>query len=80
MPSAYSVFRKPYVCIPTFFIISCFIEAMQYFFELGIAEIDDVLTNTLGGVIGLLIYGILLLFHLIFKSFNKKDEEKKKKK
>lgn len=41
---------------------SVFIEANQYFFEKGIAQIDDVMHNTIGAGIGwLLANGIILL-------------------
>ncbi len=63
MPSAYRIFRKPYICIPAIFLFSCFIETVQYIFGLGVAELDDVLTNTAGGIIGLIIYGILWVIH-----------------
>lgn len=33
------------------------IEATQYIFALGLCETDDVINNTLGGVIGSLLYG-----------------------
>ncbi len=73
MPSAFPIFRKPYISIPVFFIMSCFIEGIQYFFELGIAELDDVLTNTAGGIIGLLIYGLLYIIHILIRHFRKKS-------
>ena len=36
--------------------ISIAVEIMQWIFRLGLAETDDVLTNTLGGLIGVLAY------------------------
>lgn len=43
--------------IPT--LISTAIEASQYFFGLGWCEFDDVLSNTLGGIIGIAVYYVL---------------------
>lgn len=41
---------------------SVFIEANQYFFEKGIAQIDDIMHNTIGACLGwLLAKGVLLL-------------------
>ena len=40
-----------------FFILSVFIEIMQYKFQLGYAEIDDVIHNTLGAAIGIWLSG-----------------------
>ncbi|MCH5193337.1 MAG: VanZ family protein [Oscillospiraceae bacterium] len=38
------------------FLVSCFIEAMQFAFAMGAADVDDIILNTLGAVIGYLIY------------------------
>ncbi len=66
MPSAFSKFRKIYICIPCCFLFSLFIEATQYIFGLGIAEIDDLVTNTFGAFLGLIIWYILYIIHLIY--------------
>ncbi|MFJ7733771.1 VanZ family protein [Lysinibacillus sp. NPDC097231] len=44
--------------------ISIFIELMQYIFSLGATDIDDVILNALGGLIGISIYKV---FMKIFK-------------
>ena len=44
--------------------ISVSIEAMQYFFQRGFAETDDVMHNTLGCIVG---YGIISLTRKIIK-------------
>lgn len=41
-------------------LVSLLIETMQYFFRLGFAELDDVMHNTIGGVIW---YGGYLLIY-----------------
>ena len=38
------------------FIMSIIIEVLQYLLKIGSADITDVITNTLGGLIGLLIF------------------------
>lgn len=47
-----------------FIAISCsmFIETNQYFFEKGIAQIDDVMHNVIGAMIGWLISSVLLKY------------------
>jgi glycopeptide antibiotics resistance protein len=46
-----------------FFIMSFFIEAIQFIFKAGAADITDIITNTLGGIFGLLMFiGIDKLF------------------
>lgn len=45
-------FRHP---ILTAFSVSLFYEIMQYILAVGTADITDLITNTLGGVIGILI-------------------------
>ncbi|MBU5481560.1 VanZ family protein [Blautia sp. MSJ-19] len=47
----YAIFRKKKVWI-TALVLSGVIESIQYFTGLGIAELDDLFGNTLGGVIG----------------------------
>lgn len=58
LPCSYGRFRKVHVCVLTCLLISLVIEVIQYIFGIGIAEIDDVLTNTIGGFIGWCIWGI----------------------
>ena len=69
MPAAFRSFRNPLICITSVCLFSCFIETVQYIFGLGVAEIDDVITNTAGGVIGLLIYAFLWLFHVAYVNY-----------
>lgn len=38
------------------FLFSVSIEAIQYYFALGLCEMDDVIMNTLGAMIGTLAY------------------------
>ena len=41
-------------------LISFILEAIQYAFKLGVADIDDVILNTLGGYLGIIFYRFLL--------------------
>ena len=41
------------------------IEVLQYIFKRGVSDIDDLLLNTMGGLIGIFIY---LIFKAMFKS------------
>ena len=62
--------RKP-LLIHTI-IISCInicVEIFQYIFAVGASDIDDVILNTIGGFIGILLFRIL---HLTFKDKVKK--------
>ncbi|MBE5843367.1 MAG: VanZ family protein [Butyrivibrio sp.] len=72
MPSAFTKFRKIYICIPCCFLFSFFIETIQYAFGLGIAELDDLITNTFGALIGLIVWYILYLIHLVYHRFLKR--------
>lgn len=47
----YAIYRKKRVWIAAF-ILSLTVELIQYFTGLGIAELDDIFGNTLGGIIG----------------------------
>lgn len=42
-----------------FFLISLIIEVLQFVFRLGAADITDIITNTLGGIIGLMIFKLI---------------------
>ncbi|SDB09646.1 VanZ family protein [Butyrivibrio sp. INlla16] len=80
LPSAFKRLRNPFVCVFTCAVLSIFIELIQFVKGLGIAELDDVVTNTAGGAIGWLIWGIFWVIGLIItRIFGKKEEEEKKK-
>lgn len=40
-------------------LVSIFVEIMQFLFKVGATDIDDVILNTLGGLIGVLIFKLL---------------------
>lgn len=52
------LFRMKNYCsiLVTGLLISIGIECIQYIFEMGVADIDDVILNTLGTAVGLLCY------------------------
>ena len=50
------------------FLVSLFAEIIQVTFKIGVGDIDDIILNTLGGYIGIIIYRTLLLR---FKDKNK---------
>lgn len=43
----------------TVFLVSLLIETVQYILAIGISDIDDILLNTLGGIIGIVLYTLL---------------------
>ncbi len=59
--------------------LSAGIEAIQYFFSLGLCETDDVIHNTLGCVIGYLYWIFLSRIRLSLKNKNDKTELSSKK-
>ena len=58
MPAVFSKSRA-WKLILTMFIFSVFIETLQLVTRLGLFEFDDMFDNTLGGIIGLIAYGVL---------------------
>ncbi len=53
-------------------LLSVFIEFMQYAFQIGLADIDDVILNSIGTIVG---YSLYKLFnHLNFPSFLKQTD------
>lgn len=54
--------KKIWISILIVFLITMFVEAFQVIFGLGVGDIDDIILNCLGGIIGILVYrGLLLL-------------------
>ena len=54
-----------------FFLISLMIEGFQFFFRVGAFDITDLITNTIGGIIG------LILFRAIEKIFQNNSKAQK---
>ena len=53
------------------FLLSVIVEAIQYFGNLGMAETDDVICNTLGTAIGTCAYLLSLLWRKLFRKRGK---------
>ena len=59
LPLAYHRRHHPYILtLLTGFALSVLTEALQYFMHLGLCELDDILNNTLGCLIGMLLFRI----------------------
>lgn len=56
----FTVMKKMLITMIIGMCISLSIEAMQYFFQRGFAETDDVMNNTMGCLLGLMIQGAWL--------------------
>jgi len=54
--------KKAIVSFAYVFAISLFIEIIQFSLGIGAADIDDILLNCIGGIIGILIYKLLTVF------------------
>jgi glycopeptide antibiotics resistance protein len=52
--------KKIFINMIYVFLISLSVEIIQFIFSLGLSDIDDILLNCLGGLIGILIYKCLL--------------------
>lgn len=61
-PLIWNTFRKWYIMIPTGFGVSLVIELMQLALGRGICDVDDLLANGLGSMIGY--FGVMLLISL----------------
>lgn len=58
LPSKLS-YPKQIILIGT---VSLFVELLQYIFSIGVSDITDLITNTLGGILGILLYLLLKKF------------------
>lgn len=56
IPLKWKQLRNPFVCSILGFCLSCIIEMIQLITERGHLQIDDIVTNTLGTLIGALIF------------------------
>lgn len=58
------------------FFLSLFIEVMQYLLQSGISDVDDLIFNSLGSLLGWLLYGVFLaLYGKLCYSKEKRGEE-----
>lgn len=58
--------RRIWMTVLICFLFSVFIEAVQLFLKLGLAEFDDIFENTIGALLGALIYqGVAVLIRKI---------------
>jgi glycopeptide antibiotics resistance protein len=53
------------------FLLSLLVEGLQYILRLGAFDVTDIITNTLGGMIG------LIIFSAIGKAFNNREKTQK---
>ena len=52
------------------FMASVFIEIVQWIFGVGIADVDDIILNSLGGLVGIIGYKFLLFVFSDYKKVN----------
>ena len=52
LPLLFKKFRNIFLCVLTGFICSCSIEVIQHITQTGYLQVDDVMTNTAGTLIG----------------------------
>jgi glycopeptide antibiotics resistance protein len=60
-PWSFKKFKNPLRCIGAGFITSLFIETLQLITRRGYFQIDDIITNTIGMMVGYVIYLAVLL-------------------
>lgn len=60
LPFVHRFFRRWYGALFTLFLGSLLIETIQFVFQLGVFEVDDLLNNTLGGILGFCVVMMVL--------------------
>ncbi len=63
--------KKIFDCITLICVISLCVEVTQYILGIGAFDIDDIILNTMGGLLGIFIYKII---YLVLKEENKTRE------
>lgn len=66
-----STFKRIMLTVLIGFLLSVLVEALQYFFSLGLAETDDVICNTVGTLIGSTAYPLSLLWRKLIQRLRK---------
>jgi len=56
LPILFGKFRSGWACVLTGFICSCSIEILQHIIQTGYLQLDDVVTNTTGTLLGWFIW------------------------
>ena len=59
LPCCFRLFEKVRYAVLTAFLCSVCIETIQGIFHIGFFEVDDILNNTLGAIIGVLLYQLV---------------------
>ena len=59
LPILFRPFRKGWLCVLTGFLCSCSIEVIQHITQTGFLQLDDVLTNTAGALLGWMVWYIV---------------------
>lgn len=59
LPCCFRLFEKVRYTVLTAFLCSVCIETIQGIFHIGFFEVDDILNNTLGAIIGVLLYQLV---------------------
>lgn len=65
LPLLNRAYRKPYIIIILSFLFSLIVETAQLLLRVGVFDVDDILMNSLGGILGYLTF---LVMHSIYKS------------
>lgn len=72
LPLMGNIFQNGWMTYLTGFLFSLFIEGVQLIAKRGIVEVDDLINNTVGCMIG---YGIVVTIIELFKKFKLKDKK-----
>ena len=59
LPCCFRLFERVRYTVLTAFLCSVCIETIQGIFRIGLFEVDDILNNTLGAIIGVLLYQLV---------------------
>ena len=60
LPCCFRLFEKVRYTVLTAFLCSVCIETIQGLFRIGLFEVDDILNNTLGALIGVILYQLIV--------------------
>ncbi|WP_411842399.1 VanZ family protein [Salinicoccus sp. HZC-1] len=75
----YLLIRRAFLTVVSAFLISIFIEFLQYMLPIGrISNVDDLILNTAGGVAGMLIGAIFVKFGIVYSMLVRGKENHKR--
>jgi len=78
LPLLNTKYRKFFLIAFLSLLFSLSVEVVQLLFKVGIFDVDDIMLNTVGGILGYLAYKVVHILYSLFTPHKKKKKKVKK--